>query len=149
MRTLVMLKVPAGLIAAVLAVASLAPAAQAQNLAPGFAAKINVPFAFETAMGQHFAPGIYTITRNGEKNVLIRGAKTSGLVLTHLADNSLTSTEGKALFTHYGDRYFLRGIWVAGNSNILCGISKAERRLQVADARTPATVELAMLQPGR
>jgi hypothetical protein len=69
-------------------------------------------------------------------------------VLTHLADNSLTSTAGKALFTHYGDRYFLRGIWVAGNSNILCGISKAERRLQVADAKTPATVELAM-QPGR
>jgi hypothetical protein len=31
-------------------------------------------------MGQHFAPGIYTISMNGEKTMLIRGAKTSGLV---------------------------------------------------------------------
>ena len=149
MRTLTMLKVPVGLIAAVLAVASLVPATQAQNLSTGFAAKINVPFAFETAMGQHFAPGIYTITMNGQKNMLIRGAKTSGLVLTHLADDSLTSTEGKALFTHYGDKYFLRGVWVAGNRNLLCGRSKAEHRLQVADAKTPTTVELALLQTGR
>jgi hypothetical protein len=149
MRTLTMLKVPAGLIAAVLAVASLAPAAQAQDLTPGFAARINVPFAFETAMGQHFAPGIYTITMNGEKNMLIRGAKTSGLVLTHLADDSLPAAEGKALFTHYGDRYFLRGVWVAGNSNLLCGRSKAEHRLQVAAAKPPATVEVGLLQTGR
>src|SRR5579859_2537493 len=136
MRTLTMLKVPAGLIAAVLAVASLAPAAQAQDLAPGFAAKINVPFAFETAMGQHFAPGIYTITMNGQKNMLIRGAKTSGLVLTHLADDSLTSTEGKAVFTHYGDKYFLRSVSVAGNNSLFCGRSKAEYQLEVGAAKT-------------
>ena len=59
MRSSMMLKVPAGLIAAVLAVASSAPAAQAQDV--GFAAKMNVPFAFQTASGQHFAPGVYTI----------------------------------------------------------------------------------------
>jgi hypothetical protein len=35
-----MLKVPAGFIAAVIAVASLAPAAQAQDQDPGFAAKM-------------------------------------------------------------------------------------------------------------
>ena len=75
MRTLTMLKVPAGLTAAVLAVASLAPAAQAHDLAPGFAAKINVPFTFETAMGQHFAPGIYAISMNDEKTMLIREQK--------------------------------------------------------------------------
>jgi hypothetical protein len=149
MRTLTILKVPAGLIAAVLAVASLAPAAQAQDLTPGFAATINVPFAFETAMGQHFAPGIYTITMNGQKNMLIRGAKTSGLVLTHLADDSLTSTEGKAVFTHYGDKYFLRSVWVAGNNSLFCGRSKAEYQLEVGAAKTPTAVELALLQTGR
>ncbi len=60
MRSLTMLKVPAGFIAAVLAVASLAPAAQAQEQDPGFSAQVNVPFAFQTATGQHFNPGIYT-----------------------------------------------------------------------------------------
>jgi hypothetical protein len=143
MLTLTMLKVPADLIAAVLAVASLAPAAQAQDLAPGFAVKINVPFTFETAMGQHFAPGIYTISMNGEKTMLIRGAKTSGLVLTQLA------TKGKAVFTHYGDKYFLRAVWVAGSNSLFCGRSKAEHQLQVAAAKTPTAVELALLQTGR
>jgi hypothetical protein len=149
MLTLTMLKVPAGLIAAVLAVASLAPAAQAQDLAPGFAAKMNVPFAFETAMGQHFAPGIYTISMNGEKTMLIRGGKTSGLVLTHLADDSLSATKGKAVFTHYGDKYFLRAVWVAGNNGLFFGRSKAEHQLEVAAAKTPTAVELALLQTGR
>jgi hypothetical protein len=149
MRTLTMLKVPAGLIAAVLAVASLAPAAQAQDLAPGFAAKINVPFAFETAMGQHFAPGIYAISMNSERTMLIRGAKTSGLVLTQLADDSLPATKGKVVFTHYGDKYFLRSVWVAGNNSLFCGRSKVEHQLEVAAVKMPTAVELALLQTGR
>ena len=53
MRSSMMMKVPASLIAAVLAVASSAPAAQAQS--PGFTAKIDVPFAFQTGFGQHLA----------------------------------------------------------------------------------------------
>jgi hypothetical protein len=149
MLTLTMLKVPAGLITAVLAVASLAPAAQAQDLAPGFAARINVPFTFETAMGQRFAPGIYTLSMNGGKTMLIRGAKTSGLVLTQLADDSLPATKGNAVFTHYGDKYFLRAVWVAGNNSVFCGRSKVEHRLQVGAAKPPTAVELALLQTGR
>jgi hypothetical protein len=149
MRTLTMLKVPAGLIAAVLAVASLAPAARAQDLAPGFAAKINVPFTFETVLGQHFAPGIYTISMNGEKTMLIRGTKTSGSVLTQLADDSLPATKGKAVFTHYGDKYFLRSVSVAGNNSLFFGRSKAEHQLEVGAAKTPTTVELALLHTGR
>jgi hypothetical protein len=149
MRTSMMLKVPAGLIGAVLAIASLAPAAQAQDLTSGFAAKIDVPFTFETAMGQHFAPGTYTITMNDKRTMLIRGAKTSGLVLTHLDDDSLRATKGKALFTHSGDKYFLRAVWVAGNNSLFCGRSKAEHELQVGSGKTPTTVELSLLQTGR
>src|ERR1700733_783543 len=100
MRSSMMLKVPAGLIAAVLAVASSAPAAQAQDGA--FAAKMNVPFAFETVSGQHFAPGIYTIRMNGEQTILIRSSTSSGLALTQLANDGLPATRGKAVFTHYG-----------------------------------------------
>ena len=108
MRSSMILKVPAGLIAAVLAVASAAPAAQAQG--SGFAAKMNVPFAFQTASGQHFAPGVYTIRMNDELSVLIRSNTSSGLVLTQLANDGLPATQGKAVFTHYGDQYFLRTV---------------------------------------
>ena len=150
MPTLTMSKVPAGLIAAVLAVASLAPAAQAQDQDPGFTAKMNVPFAFEAGLGQHFAPGIYTIRMNGEQTMLIRGMGTSGLALTQLASDGLPATKSKAVFTHYGDKYFLRAVWVAGNnSHLFCGRSKAEHQLQVAATKTPTAVEVALLQTER
>ena len=80
----------------------------------------------DDAMGQHFAPGLYTISMNGGKTMLIRGAKTSGLVLTHLADDGLPATKVKAVFTHNGDKYFLRAVWVAGSSSLFCGRSKAQ-----------------------
>src|SRR5580704_17044280 len=104
MRTSMMWKVPAGLIATVFAVASLAPVAQAQN--SGFAARMKVPFAFQTSSGQNFAPGVYTIRMNGEHTMVIRGAKTSGVAMTQMANDGLPATKGKAVFTHYGDRYY-------------------------------------------
>jgi hypothetical protein len=148
MRTLTMWKVPAGVVAAVLAVASWAPAAQAQD-APGFAAKMNVPFAFETATGQQFDPGVYTIRMNGQQTMLIRGTASSGLVMIQMASDGLPATRGKAVFTHYGDKYFLRAVWVDGNnSHLVCGRSKGERELQVASGKNPTAVELALLQTG-
>ena len=148
MRSSMMLKVPAGLIAGVLAVASSAPAAQAQN--PGFAAKMNVPFAFQTASGQHFAPGVYTISMNGPQSMVIRNNTTSGLVLAQLANDQQPPAQGKAVFSHYGDQYYLRTVSVAGNSShLICGKSKAERESQVAAGKTSTTVEVAVLKAGR
>jgi hypothetical protein len=150
MRSSIMMKVPAGLIAAVLAVASSAPAAQAQDAT--FAAKMNVPFAFQTTSGQHFAPGIYTIRMNGEQSMLIQSNTTAGLTITQLANDGLPSTQGKAVFTHYGDQYFLRTVWVAGEtSHLICGKSKAERESQIATGKTKAntSVEVALLKAGR
>jgi hypothetical protein len=148
MRSSIMMKVPAGLIAAVLAVASSAPAAQAQDA--GFAAKMNVPFAFQTASGQHFAPGVYTITTNGPQSMLIRNNTTSGLVLAQLANDEVPTVQGKAVFTHYGDQYFLRTVSVAGNtSHLICGKSKAERESQIAAGRVNTAVEVALLKAGR
>jgi hypothetical protein len=149
MRSLMMLKVPAGLIAAVLAVASSAPAAQAQDV--GFAAKMNVPFAFQTASGQHFAPGVYTIRMNDEPTLmLIRSNTSSGLVVTRLASDGLPATEGKAVFTHYGDQYFLRTVWMAGEtSHLICDKSKAERESQIAASKANTSVEVALLKAGR
>ena len=148
MRSSMMLKVPASLIAAVLAVASSAPAAQAQY--PGFAARMNVPFAFQTASGQRFAPGIYTVNMNGPHSILIRNSTTSGMVLAQLANDQQPPAQGKAVFTHYGDQYFLRTVSVAGNaSHLICSKSKAERESQIAAGKTNTTVEVAVLKAGR
>jgi hypothetical protein len=68
-------------------------------------------------------------------------------VLTQLAGDGLPAANGKAVFTRYGGRYFLRAVWVVGNnSHLLCATSKVERQLQVAAGKTPAAVELALLK---
>jgi hypothetical protein len=142
------LNIPAGLIAVVLAAASLAPVAQAQD--SSFAARMNVPFAFQTASGQHFAPGVYTVRMNGQESILIRGTKASGLAMTQMAYDGQPATKGKAVFTHYGDQYFLRAVWVEGNaSHLLCRSSKAERQSLVAAVQPSTAVVVALLQEGR
>ena len=142
-------KVSASLIATVLAVASLAPVAQAQS--QSFAATVNVPFTFETVSGQHFQPGVYTITIDGTLTALIQGAAGSGLAMIgQLAYVGLPVSHGEAVFAHYGDRYYLRSVSVAGNSTqLLFARSKAERKSQVASEKSHAAIEMAVLQTGR
>lgn len=107
-----------------------------------------MPFAFQTASGQHFAPGVYTITRDGQF-MLIQGGGNSGLALTQFANDALPATKGRAVFIHHGDEYFLRAVWVAGNaSHLLCNTSKAERRSQIAAGKTSTAVEVAVLREG-
>jgi hypothetical protein len=142
-------KVSARLIAAFLAVASVATVAQAQN--ESFVARVNVPFAFETVSGQQFQPGVYTIRINSMQTMVIRSATSSGLALIQTqANEGLPSPQGKAVFTHYGDRYYLRSVSVAGSSTrLLFGRSKEERKIEIANSKTPSAVELALLQEGR
>jgi hypothetical protein len=144
MRSSMISKVTAGLIATVFAVAPSAPAAQAQD--GGFAAKVNVPFAFQIASGQHFAPGVYTIRMNGLQSMLIRSSTAAGLTTTQLANDGQPATQGKAVFTHYGDHYFLHAVWVAGNaSHLIFDTSKSERQSQISAGKTATPVELALL----
>jgi hypothetical protein len=111
---------------------------------------MNVPFAFQTASGQRFAPGVYTIRMNDGQSMLIRSNTTSGLAITQLASDGLPATQGKAVFTHYGDQYFLRAVWVAGSaSHLVCGRSKAERESQIAADKVNTAVEVALLNAGR
>jgi hypothetical protein len=148
MRTSTLLQVPAALIAAVLAVASLAPVAQAQD--SGFAAQVNVPFAFQTSTGQKFAPGTYTIRMSGDA-MLIQGKDSSGLAMTQSANDRVLTTQGKAVFTHYGNQYFLHTVSVAGSaSHLICMTSNVEKRWQIAAAGKPSSpVEVALLREGQ
>jgi hypothetical protein len=146
MSTLSISKFRAGLFAAVLAVAPLSPALHGQDI--GMVAKVNVPFAFETASGHHFAPGVYSVRMESLHTLLIRGDSDSALTMTSLEDNSQTAKVGKATFLKYGSQYFLSEITVAGKSRrIAFATSKAEQRAQVAAEKTPPTnVELALLE---
>ena len=148
MRSSMTFKIPAGLLAAVLAVASSTTAAKAQDA--GFVAKMTVPFAFQIASGQRLAPGIYTIRMNGEHSMLIRSDTASGVAMTQLANDGQPATQGKAVFTRYGDQYFLRSVSVRGNSShLICDRSKAERQSQIASNHPSAPVEVATLKAGR
>ena len=146
MSTLSISKFRAGLFAAVLAVAPLSPALHGQDV--GMFAKMNVPFAFETASGHHFAPGVYSVRMESLHTLLIRGDSDSALTMTTLEDNGQVVKTGKATFHRYGNQYFLSEITVAGKSRqIHFAKSKAENRAQIAAEKTPATnVELAMVE---
>lgn len=140
-------KVSARLIAAVLAVASTAIVAQAQNRT--FAARVNVPFAFETTTGQHFQPGVYTIRDMGMQTMLIGGANANGLTIYSVDPLGAPVSQGKAIFTHYGDKYYLRSVSTTGSSTrLLFSKSKEERQLQKARAKQSKKVELALMQAG-
>jgi hypothetical protein len=146
MSTLSISKFRAGLFAAVLAVAPLSPALHSQDV--GMFAKMNVPFAFETASGHHFAPGVYSVRMESLHTLLIQGDSDSALTMTTLEDNGQVVKTGKATFHRYGNQYFLSEITVAGKSRqIHFAKSKAENRAQIAAEKIPATnVELALLE---
>src|ERR1700677_2146471 len=127
MSTLSISKFRAGLFAAVLAVAPLSPALHGQDV--GMIAKMNVPFAFETASGHHFAPGVYSVRMDSLHTLLIRGDSDSALTMTTVEDTGQTAKTGNATFRKYGNQYFLAEITVAGRSRqIHCAKSKAEGR---------------------
>ena len=149
MSTLSISKFRAGLFAAVLAVAPLSPALHGQDV--GMFAKMNVPFAFETASGHHFAPGVYSVRMENLHTLLIRGDSDSALTMTTLEDNGQVAKTGKATFHRYGNEYFLSEITVAGKSRqIRFAKSKAENQMEIAAEKTPPTnVELALLETTR
>jgi hypothetical protein len=149
MSTLSISKFRAGFFAAVLAVAPLSPALHGQDV--GMVATINVPFAFETASGHHFAPGVYSVRMEGPAILLIKGRSDSGLTMTKVEDNRRVAKTGYATFRKYGNQYFLNEITVAGRSRELhFAKSKAEGLAQIAAEKTPPTnVELALLETTR
>jgi hypothetical protein len=149
MNALSISKFRAGLFAAVLAVAPLSPALHGQDI--GMIGKVNVPFAFETGSGHHFAAGVYSVRIEGLNTLLIRGNSDAALTTASAEDNAQPAKTGKATFHKYGNQYFLSEITVAGRSRMLhFAHSKAENQAQVAAEKTlPTNVELALLETTR
>jgi hypothetical protein len=142
-------KVSARLFTAVLALASFAPFTQAQDAS--FVARVNVPFVFEVASGHQLQPGVYDIVINGSETVLLRGANGASMAMIwERANEGMPVTQGKAVFTHYGDKYYLRSVSSSGSSTrLLFAESKHERESKIAYGKSTKNVELASIPPGR
>jgi hypothetical protein len=147
MSILSMSKVRAILLAVVVAGAPLSLASHAQDLEG--AVVVNVPFAFENG-SQHFTAGLYTIRMESQHVLLIRGESTSGFAMAGIDEGIHPSETTKVVFRRYGDQYYLREVWVEGEtSHTYCMPSKVEQR-EIAAAKTaPTAVMVAALETSR
>jgi hypothetical protein len=147
MSILSMSKFRAILLAVVVAGAPLSPASHAQELEG--AVVVNVPFTFENG-SQHFAAGRYTIRMDSQHILLIRGESSSGFVMAGIDESIHPSETTMVVFRRYGDQYFLREVWVEGETTYTyCMPSKVEQ-LEIAAAQTaPTAVVVAALETPR
>ena len=115
-----------------------------------------IPFAFEVG-STHFAPGTYFLSDPQQYILSVRGPSGTALAVNWPEASLSPVTEGKVIFYRYGDRYFLREVWVKGQTDHLrFPESKAERRVRKAQQEanhaalvTPGNVEIALLQNPR
>jgi hypothetical protein len=132
------------LIAGALAIGSLATQfASAQSPVP--LAKVDIPFAFQTAT-QSLPAGTYTIDRESHHMLLMQGpGRAEGFVLTNDAIQLNTPTHSVLVFTRYGDKYYLRQVWTAGdNVGMECAKGRAEKEsLQATNKQPPSSIQVA------
>jgi hypothetical protein len=133
------------LIACGLTIGSLASTQSASAQSQTAIAQVNIPFAFQ-AEPQTMPAGTYQIDRESGYIVLLRGPKhATEFVTMHGASKSRATDHGSVVFDRSGDRYFLRQIWTAGNTDGLeCPKSRAEKEsLQAKNNQAPTSIELA------
>jgi hypothetical protein len=112
--------------------------------------QVNIPFAFQN--GSTVLPaGTYTFA-DSNHILTVRGRVDSSLSLSRVEDSGSTAPKtGKVVFQRYGDKYFLREVWQANESNHTVVIKtiaeiKARKAFQVeiaSTSTTPTTIEIA------
>ena len=110
------MKFCASLFTAILALTSLSSPARAQSLDAG--TNVNVPFGFDFGP-RHFEAGHYFIRMQTGDLMAIRNGSDAGLAFFVKERNSLPSKRNKIIFGKYGDKYFIREIWIAGSAQHL------------------------------
>jgi hypothetical protein len=149
-----MSKIRTAIVVATVAIVSVSQALHAQS--PTELGKVTVPFAFQAGTA-HFAPGVYTISYQMNSFLSIRGVSNSGLAMVMRDGAYEQSTVSQLVFRRFGNRYFLREVWVKGETDHLrCPESKAEwqsERAQQASNRAfiaaHTNVEIALLEAPR
>jgi hypothetical protein len=108
-------------------------------------AEVTIPFAFQTST-QTLPAGTYRIDRESPYLVRLQGSSNAGgFVMMHVAIKSHAADHGSLVFDRYGDKYFLRQIWTAGETDGLeCPKSRAEKEsLEARNNQAPSSTELA------
>lgn len=115
--------------------------------------QVDIPFAFEVGL-THFAPGTYFLSDSQENFLSVRGPSGTALAMNRREGSLSPATKGKVVFYAYGNQYFLREVWLKGQTDhLVCPESKAERRIRKSQQEanhaavvTPSNVEIALLQ---
>jgi hypothetical protein len=133
-----------GLIACALMIGTLASTQSASAQDSTALAQVTIPFAFQTG-SQTLPAGMYRIDRSGYLVRLQGPAQAGGYLVMHVAIKSHAADHGTIVFDRSGDKYFLRQIWTAGNTDGLeCSKSRAEKEsLQAQNNQAPSSTELA------
>ena len=88
--------------------------------------RAKIPFSFSVNQ-KALPPGTYTVSSNGASALMIRGASTGAVSLSHAIQNN--NQEGaKLVFHRYGDQYVLREVW-SGSQGRKLPEPKLEREL--------------------
>jgi hypothetical protein len=133
------------LIAGALTIGSLASTQSASAQSPTPLAEVNIPFAFQTT-NQTLPAGMYHIERESAHVVRLQGpGRAGGFMVTYDAIKLQAPSHGTLVFDRYGDKYFLRQIWTAGDTvGIECSKSRAEKEsMQAKNKQAPSSTELA------
>ena len=135
------------LVASALAIGSLASTQFASAQTPTPVADVTIPFAFQTAT-QTLPAGAYRVILESNNLIYLRGpGSAGGMVVTHTAIKTHAPNRGTAVFARYGDKYYLREIWTAGENVGLefpKGHAEKESSMQAKNAEAPSSVELAL-----
>ncbi len=92
-----------------------------------------IPFAFHVG-GAMLAPGAYSVYTDANPMVLrvmSADARVSVRTLAQAAEKRTMPTEGKLIFTRYGDEYFLSEVWRPNDSSGSV-LRKTKREMEVA-----------------
>jgi hypothetical protein len=95
--------------------------------------KVNVPFDF-IVTGKTLPAGAYAVRFDGGKSILsVLGvdSRQTTMFLARETGELDSAAQTKLVFRQYGNRYFLRQVWMAGNSEGI-ELPKSKREIEVA-----------------
>lgn len=129
-------------ISSLAAFASVVPLAHAQA-----GVRMTVPFAFDCGHS-HLAAGTYTVTKDGSFATL-RSSKTTSVAIALTFQNDRRDETSRALFSRVGNRYTLKDVWSAGESEHLHFVTaKPKHQPALASNELPAQEVEVALTPG-
>jgi hypothetical protein len=94
---------------------------------------------------------MYDMIRLSADIVQMRGASHSGVAMMRMDVNRLPAKTGKAVFSVYGNQYFLHEMWTKESTDhVTFTVSRAERKLKVAsNSIHQPDIQLALLDVPR